>query len=193
MRPSTPPAHLLAGMVLAAAVFALSLIGGARATVVTTCRAAADSDARVNYGFCVAELGNHRDNPDVDAWGLAKMAALTGASNADDAVYDISAMLSGSKPGGGGGGGAGVPTRAALGRCRELYGKMGLAFAEAHDEINRGDYAAGKARALEAAALAHQCDDAFAEAGAVRSPLAPRSSFAVQIAVIAAAITNLIK
>ncbi|KAL6634499.1 hypothetical protein ACP70R_027170 [Stipagrostis hirtigluma subsp. patula] len=187
MRPSPPPARLLAVVALALTLLA----GGARATVVTTCRAAADSDARVDYGFCVAELGNHRDSPDADTWGLAKVAALTGVNNADDAVYDIGAMLSGSKPGGGGGNTDG-PTRAALGRCRELYDKMGFAFAEAHDEINRRDYAGGKAQAAEAAALAHQCDDALAKAGAVPSPLAQRSSYAVQIAVIATAITNLI-
>ncbi|KAL6899167.1 hypothetical protein ACP4OV_005825 [Aristida adscensionis] len=187
MRPT--PARLLAG----AALIALGALAGvARATVVTTCRAAADSDPRVDYGFCVAELGNHHDSPDADTWGLAKVAALTGVNNADDAVYDIDAMLS--KPGGGGGGAApDGPTRAALGQCRGLYDKMGFAFAEAQDEINKRDYAAGKAQVAEAAALANQCDDALAKGGAAPSPLAKRSSYAAKIAVVCTAITNLIK
>jgi hypothetical protein len=43
---------------------------------------AADSDARVDYGFGVAELGMHRES--VDAWGLARAVALMGVSNADN-------------------------------------------------------------------------------------------------------------
>ncbi|RLM45249.1 hypothetical protein C2845_PMPSC021345 [Panicum miliaceum] len=82
VRPTPPTARLLAAGLLAAAAVALEcLTGGAGATVVTTCRAAADSDARVDYGFCVAELGNHRESPDADTWGLAKVAALTGVNN----------------------------------------------------------------------------------------------------------------
>ncbi|RLN08739.1 hypothetical protein C2845_PM11G06890 [Panicum miliaceum] len=185
---STPsPARLLAAGLLAAAAVALGcLAGGACATVVTTCRAAADSDARVDYGFCVAELGNHRESPDADTWGLAKVAALTGVNNADDAVYDAKALLA--KPGAAGG-----PTRAALERCAKLYDSMGFAFAEAEDEINNRRYAAGKGKAAEAASLAHQCDDALAKAGAVPSPLAKHSSYSVKIATICTAITNLIR
>ncbi|TVU29856.1 hypothetical protein EJB05_21444, partial [Eragrostis curvula] len=177
-----------AGLLCAASLAVLALIiGGAGATVVTTCRAAADSDARVDYGFCVAELGKHRDSPDADAWGLAKVAALTGVVNADDAVYDIKAALAG-KPGG-----ADAQARAALAQCQKLYDSMGFTFAEADDEINQRDYAAGKAKAAEAVALAHQCDDALAKAGAAMpSPLAQRSSYAVQIATVCTAITNLI-
>ncbi|XP_062221119.1 pectinesterase inhibitor 8-like [Phragmites australis] len=181
MRPSST------ARLLAAAALALScLVGGARATVVTTCRAAADSVARVDYGFCVAELGKHRESPDADTWGLAKVAALTGIVNADDAVYDIGAMLA--KPGR-----ADAPTRAALGQCQKLYNALGFAFAEAYDQINNRDYAAGKGKAAEVVALTHKCDDVLAKAGAVPSPLAQRSSYSVQIAIICTAITNLIK
>uniref|UniRef100_A0A0A9SL12 Uncharacterized protein n=1 Tax=Arundo donax TaxID=35708 RepID=A0A0A9SL12_ARUDO len=67
---------------------------------------------------------------------------------------------------------------------------MGFSFAEAEDDINNRDYAAGKGKA---ASMAHQCDDALAKAGAVPSPLAQRSSYSVQIAIICTAITNLIK
>ena len=69
---------------------------------------------------------------------------------------------------------------------------MGFAFAEAQDDINNRDYAAGKEKAGEAASLAHQCEDAFAQAG-VPSPVAQHSSYAVQIAVVCTAITNLIQ
>ncbi|CAL5021627.1 unnamed protein product [Urochloa decumbens] len=183
VKPTPPPtSRLLAAVALA--VTLVCLAGGAGATVVTTCRAAADSDARVDYGFCVAELGNHRESPDADTWGLAKVAALTGVNNADDAVYDAKALLSG---------GAAGPARAALERCAKMYDSMGFAFAEAEDEINNRRYAAGKGKAAEAASLAHQCDDALAKAGAVPSPMAKHSSYSVKIAVICTAITNLIK
>lgn len=120
---------------LAVAVAVLGVVA-VDATVVTTCRAAADADARVDYGFCVAELGKHHDSPGADAWGLAKVAALTGVVDADNAAYDARDLLAK------GGGGA----AAALARCGELYRAAGFAFAEAHDDINARDYAAGRAR-----------------------------------------------
>ena len=187
--------HLLP---VAALAFALigCLVGGASATVVTTCRAAADSDARVDYGFCVAELGMHRESPDADVWGLAKVAALTGVNNADNAVYDIKALLllagdgaAKSRPPAPPDG----PTRAALEKCGRLYDSVGFAFAEADDEINNRRYAAGKGKVAEAVSLARQCDDALAKAAAVPSPLAQHSSYNVRIANICTAITNLIK
>ncbi|TVU29851.1 hypothetical protein EJB05_21439, partial [Eragrostis curvula] len=170
-------------LLFAAVLVSLGLIGGARATVVTTCRAAANSDARVHYGFCVAELGTHHDSPDADVWGLAKVAADRGIGNADNAIYDIKAML-GSKAG---------ATRAALAQCQKLYDAVGFAFAGAFDDINGRNYAAGKAKVAEAVSLTHQCDAALAKAGAVPSPLAKYSSYSVKIAIICTAITNLIK
>lgn len=181
MAPLPQAVHLLLAFALALGC----LVGGATATVVTTCRAAADSDARVDYAFCVAELGMHRESPDADTWGLAKVAALTGVNNADNAVYDIKALLANKRPDG--------PTRAALEKCGRLYGSVGFAFAEADDEINNRRYAAGKAKVAEAVSLAHQCDDALAVAAAVPSPLAQHSSYNVRIADICIAITNLIK
>ncbi|WVZ75143.1 hypothetical protein U9M48_023229 [Paspalum notatum var. saurae] len=183
VRPLQPAARRL--LLAAAALMICCLAGRASATVVTTCRAAADSDPRVDYGFCVAELGMHRESPDADAWGLAKVAALTGVNNADDAVYDIKALLADNKPGG-------PAPRAALEQCAKLYDSAGLAFAEAEDEINNRRYAAGKAKAAEGVSLARQCDDALAKAGAVPSPVAQRSSYAVKIADVCTAITNLI-
>ncbi|KQJ99759.1 pectinesterase inhibitor 8 [Brachypodium distachyon] len=177
MMPSA--AHLLA------LAFLCAVLASAGATVVTTCKAAAGSDGRVDYGFCVSELGKHHDSPSADTWGLAKVAALTGVVNADDAVYDIKDLLA--KPG------TDARAAAALGKCQELYESVGFAFAEAQDDINNRDYAAGKAKAEEAASLARRCDDAFAKAGgAAPSPVAQHGSYSVQIAVVCTAITNLI-
>ncbi|KAL5211434.1 hypothetical protein ABZP36_022281 [Zizania latifolia] len=157
----------------------LVLSGVVDATVVTTCRAAADSDRRVDYNFCVAELGKHHDSPDADVWGLAKVAALTGVVDADNAVYDIKGMIA-----------RGAGPRSALARCQQLYGAAGFAFAEAHDDINGRNYAAGKAKAAQAASLARQCDGAFV---AVPPLIAQHSLYAAKIAVVCTAITNLVK
>ncbi|KAF8686638.1 hypothetical protein HU200_043465 [Digitaria exilis] len=190
MRPNTAP---IARLLAAAAVALGCLAVGASATVVTTCRAAADSDARVDYSFCVAELGNHRESPDADTWGLAKVAALTGVNNADDAVYDAKALVA-KQPGGPTRAAARPPDarkRAALGQCRRLYFDAELAFAGAYDEINAREYAAGKEMAAEAVALARRCDDVFAEAG-IPSPLAWRGVYAARIGAVCTAIAGLI-
>uniref|UniRef100_I1P108 Pectinesterase inhibitor domain-containing protein n=2 Tax=Oryza glaberrima TaxID=4538 RepID=I1P108_ORYGL len=173
-----------------AALLAVAVLGVAfvDATVVTTCRAAADADARVDYGFCVAELGKHHDSPGADAWGLAKVAALTGVVDADNAAYDARDLLA-KGPGGG--------AAAALARCGELYRAAGFAFAEAHDDINARDYAAGKGKAADAASLARQCDAAFAagkdDAAAAPPVIAQHGSYAARIAIVCTAITNLIE
>lgn len=176
---------------VAALALIACLVGGAGATVVTTCRAAANSDERVDYGFCVAELGMHRDSPDADVWGLSKVAALTGVNNADNAVYDIKALLAAN--GARRAAAADGPKRAALEKCARLYDSVGFAFAEADDEINNRRYAAGKGKVAEAVSLARQCDDALAKAAAVPSPLAQHSSYNARIANVCTAITNLIK
>ena len=180
MGPST--ARLLAAM---AAVLVVLSGAGVDATPETTCRAAADSDRRVDYGFCVSRLSHHHDSPDADTWGLAKVAADVGVAISGDAVYDTKGMLARAP-------GAGGKARAALEQCEELYDRMGSAFAEAYDGISRREYAAGKERAGEAASLARRCDDAFTEAG-VPSPLTQQSADAVRIAIVCTAITNLIK
>ncbi|KAG8059056.1 hypothetical protein GUJ93_ZPchr0002g25835 [Zizania palustris] len=168
--------------VVVAAVLALS--SGAGATPENVCRAAADDDRRVDYGFCVSRLSHHHDSPDADTWRLAKVAADVGVAIAGDAVYDSKAMLARAWPGGGGG-----KARSALERCRELFDRMGSAFAEAYDDINRREYAAGKEKAGEAMSLARQCDGSFAHAG-VPSPLARQSADAVKIAIVCTAITS---
>ncbi|RLN08121.1 hypothetical protein C2845_PM11G06940 [Panicum miliaceum] len=96
-----------------ALVVVLALCSIVDATVVSTCKAAASVDKRVNYDFCVLELSKHHDSPDADTWGLAKVATGVGAGNAENAVADIKAKLA--KPG------MGDKTRAALEQCQKLY------------------------------------------------------------------------
>jgi pectinesterase inhibitor-like protein len=191
MKPSTARV-LSAATAVTAIVAALALVGvpGAGATPETTCAAAAAArDRRVDYGFCVSRLSHHHDSPDADTWGLAKVAADVGVATAGDAVYDIKALLA-SKPGG-----KQRAARAGLEQCRALYDAAGLAFAEASDGINRRDYAAGKARAEEAASLARRCGGAFARAGVVPPPpqVARWGEECAKIAVVCTAVTDLIK
>lgn len=179
MRPSTAGA-------LAAAALVATLALSVGATPETTCAAAAAHDRRVDYGFCVSRLSHHHDSPDADTWGLAKVAADVGVATAGDAVYDIKALLANKPP-------ADAQARAALEQCQRLYDAAEMAFAEAYDGINRRDYAAGKGKAAEAAALARRCDDAFARA-AVRPPpqVARWGEESSKIAVVCTAITDLI-
>jgi pectinesterase inhibitor-like protein len=186
MRPSC--ARIL---VAAAAIAAVLAPGGVDATPETTCRAAAEADRRVDYGFCVSKLSQHHDSPDADTWGLAKVAADVGVLIAGNGVYDIKAMLAGKAPVPAAGGKQAA--RGPLERCEALYDRMGSAFAEAYDGIDRRDYAAGKEKALEAASFARRCGDAFARAGVVPSPLAKQGADSVQMAIICTAVTNLIK
>uniref|UniRef100_A0ACD5YUP8 Uncharacterized protein n=1 Tax=Avena sativa TaxID=4498 RepID=A0ACD5YUP8_AVESA len=185
---ASPSRVLLAAIAIIASVAAA--LGGVDATPETTCRAAAATDRRVDYEFCVSRLSQHHDSPDADTWGLAKVAADVGVLIAGNGVYDIKAMLAGKEripsP-------SGPKARAPLERCEALYDRMGSAFAEAYDGIDRRDYAAGKEKALEAASLARRCGDAFARAGVVPSPLAKQGADSVQMAIVCTAITNLIK
>ncbi|KAI5011075.1 hypothetical protein ZWY2020_013212 [Hordeum vulgare] len=87
--------------------------------------------------------------------GAGQVAADVGVLMAGNGAYDIKAMLSGNKA-----------ARGPLEQCEALYDRMGSAFAEAYDGIDRRDYATGKAKAGEAASLARRCSDAFARAGA---------------------------
>ena len=178
---SRPKICIVAPSALLAVLALCSIVD---ATVVSTCKAAAGNDKRVDYDFCVLELGKHHDSPDADTWGLAKVATGVGAGNAEDAVADIKAMLA--KPGMDG------KTRAALGQCQKLYNDVDFAFLRAHDTINNRNYGAGKEQVGLAISLAHRCDDVFAKA-AIQSPLAQYSSYTVKIGIICVAITDLIK
>ncbi|TVU00870.1 hypothetical protein EJB05_53718, partial [Eragrostis curvula] len=82
MRPS------LAARVLAVpAIIVFLALNNVDATVVTTCKAAAESDKRVDYNFCVLELSKHQDSPDADTWGLAKFAFAGAYDSLNDRNY----------------------------------------------------------------------------------------------------------
>ncbi|SPT20039.1 unnamed protein product [Triticum aestivum] len=181
MRPSNTARALAAAAAVLAAVVCVG------ATPETTCRAAAGADRRVDYHFCVSRLSQHHDSPDADTWGLAKVAADVGVLMASNGVYDIKAMLAGKEE-------RPAAARGPLEQCEALYDRMGAAFAEAYDGIDRRDYATGKEKAGEAASLARRCAHAFARAGvAVPSRLAKQSADSVQMAIVCTAITNLVK
>jgi pectinesterase inhibitor-like protein len=171
-------------LALAVVVGAFFIVPGVHATPQTTCRAAANIDKRVNYDFCVSELIGHPESPNADAWGLAKIIASLGEGNASGAVADIEDLLA--KPG------TDDKLKVPLEKCHKLYYDMGLAFADATDEINWRHYDIGKKKAARAIPLAQQCDNAFVKVG-VRSPLTKRSEDSVQLVIICIAITNLIK
>lgn len=82
-----------ASLLTAAAIVAILVIHYVDATVVTTCKAAAASDMRINYTFCMFELSLHHESTDADIWGLAKVAAMVGAGNAERAKTAIKVML----------------------------------------------------------------------------------------------------
>jgi pectinesterase inhibitor-like protein len=133
-------------LVALAAAFALAV--ATNATVDATCKSAAAGDSRVNLQLCLSQLGHHRESPDADTWGLAKVASLVGVNSADLAADDIKTLEAASHP------------SPALAQCAKLYAGVGLAFASAQA------YAAGKQRLAEAISLTKQCDAAFANAKA---------------------------
>ena len=173
--------------ILVVAAIAIAAASVADATPETTCRAAVSADKRVDYGFCVSRLSQHHDSPDADTWGLAKVAADVGVLIAGNGVYDIKHMLAGNKASARG------RARAPLERCEALYSRMGSAFAEAYDGIERRDYKAGKVNAAQAASLARSCADALAKAGVAPSPLAKQGADSVRMAIVCTAIPRLIK
>ncbi|CAN6231680.1 unnamed protein product [Urochloa humidicola] len=179
--------------VLTAALASLAalhgLTGVVDATVQETCSAAANADHRVDYAFCVSELDKHRDSPGADAWGLAKVAANVGVNNAGAAANEMDGLLSAAAP-------APAPdarAAAALRQCEKLYYDMELAFAGAYDETNARNYTAGRQIAADADSLVRRCAAGFAEAGIpAPEPVARRGAYAVQIAIVCTAITNLL-
>lgn len=177
-------------MAAVASLATLHELTGSGTILEETCSTAASRDQRVDYGFCVSELSKHRDSPSVDACGLAKVAANIGVNNAGAAVNVVEALLTAAA--------AQQPhpdarVTAALRLCEKLYYDMELAFAGAYDETNAHNYTAGRQMAADADSLVRRCTGGFAEAGIpTPEPVARRSAYAVQIAIVCTAITNLL-
>uniref|UniRef100_A0ACD5TSB9 Uncharacterized protein n=1 Tax=Avena sativa TaxID=4498 RepID=A0ACD5TSB9_AVESA len=155
------------------------------ATVASTCKEAATSDVRVNPQMCEAQLGTQRGAADADTWGLAKVASLAGVNSASLAADDVKTLQAGSPS---------LPMKAALAKCAAAYSEASVAFAAASDEINGRNYAAGRKKLDEALAQAQGCNTAFGVHGVtLPQPLAEHTVDSIQIAIIAGAITGLIK
>ncbi|CAL4887837.1 unnamed protein product [Urochloa decumbens] len=190
-RPWPWRALLTAALASVAALHGLT--GVVDATVQETCSAAANADRRVDYAFCVSELDKHRDSPGADAWGLAKVAANVGVNNAGAAANEIDALLSATTPPAAAAPAPDARAAAALRQCEKLYYDMELAFAGAYDETNARNYTAGRQMAADADTLVRRCAAGFAEAGIPPpEPVARRGAYAVQIAIVCTAITNLL-
>ncbi|XP_066382749.1 pectinesterase inhibitor 12-like [Miscanthus floridulus] len=61
-------------------------------TVDATCKSTAAGDSRINLQLCMSQLGHHRESPDADTWGLAKVASLVGVNSVDLAADDIKTL-----------------------------------------------------------------------------------------------------
>ncbi|TKW24237.1 hypothetical protein SEVIR_3G039500v4 [Setaria viridis] len=160
----------------------------AEATIEGTCAAAAARDRRVDAAFCARRFAAYHGAAEAGPWGMARTAALIGVSLGDDAAYDIGEGVVRPPPAGGARG------KAALHECARAYDAVGMAFAEASDELGARRYAEAEERFARVAALAQRCDGVLAVAGARTPPaLARYSADCQQMAVIGIAITNLIK
>ncbi|XP_052155087.1 pectinesterase inhibitor 8-like [Oryza glaberrima] len=175
---------------VAAAVLVAAACSGrapvAEATIESTCGAAAKGDRRVDVGFCARQFASYHGAAEADAWGLAKIAALIGVNLADDAVFDIGAGKIRPSPGGGAKGDK------AMDACAKAYDAVGVAFAEAADELGSRRYAAARQELARVAALVQRCDGGLSRAGA-RSPLPRYSADCQQVAIIGIAFTSLLK
>lgn len=176
---SRPVALLIAVLVVILTTHAVE------ATVATTCKAAAASDPRVNAELCMSHLGTQRGSSDADAWGLAKVASLAGVNSASLAIDDVRTLLKGSPS---------LQMKPALAKCEAVFGGAATAFAGASDELNARSYAAGRKKLDEALAQAQDCNAAFGLHGVtLPQPLAQHTVDSIQLAIIASAITGLIK
>ncbi|XP_047096127.1 pectinesterase inhibitor 8-like [Lolium rigidum] len=178
---SSPMAFVAAAAVL---VF-VSAWGGADATIESTCRVAAAGDRRVDVAFCTRQFLAFNGAADADDWGLAKTAALVGISLGDDAIFDLTHGKLFPPP-------ADKKAEAAMDVCVKAYDQVGLAFAKTSDELRSRRCAPAKEQVARVAALVQRCDAGLAKVG-LASPLPKYSADCLQTAIIAIAITNLIK
>ncbi len=130
-------------------------------------------DRQVDVPFCVAQFATYHGaaEADADAWGLAKTAALVGVNLSDDAKFDIG-----------------------TGKVAGGKAAVGMAFAEAADELAARRYAPAKDKMASVAALTRRCDTGFVAVGARTPPaLAKYGADFQKMAVIGIAITSLVK
>ena len=158
---------------------------GADATIESTCRDAAAGDRRVDVAFCTRQFLAYHGAAEADAWGLARTAALIGINLADDAIFDLTNEKLFPPP-------ADKKAEAAMDVCVKAYDKVGLAFAEASDELRSRRYPTAKEQMARVAPLVQRCDGGLAKVG-LASPLARYSADSLQMAIIGIAITTIVK
>lgn len=190
MTKKAPSSPLAVAVAVLAAVVSSSGLRSAEATIESTCAAAAARDQRVDVRFCARQFAEYHSAAEADLWGLAKTAALIGVSLGDDAVYDVrEGKVVAPPPAVGGARG-----KAAMAACAQAFDAVGMAFAEASDELAARRYDDARERFARVAPLASRCDGALAVAGARTPPaLARYGADCQQMALIGIAITNLIR
>lgn len=182
-----PPSHLSV-VAMAAAVAVAWATSTAEATIESTCAAAAARDPRVDAGFCARQFLSYHSAAEADLWGLARTAALIGVSLGDDAVYDVREGTIPAPPAGGERG------KAAMRACAQAYDAVGMAFAEAADEVGARRFEGARQRFGRVPLLVRRCDAAIKVVGDRTPPALVRyGAECRQMAVIGVAITNLIK
>ncbi|EMS58640.1 hypothetical protein TRIUR3_22264 [Triticum urartu] len=122
---------------------------------------------------------------EADTWGLAKTAVLIGINLADDAIFDLTHGKILPEP-------KDKKAEAAMDACVKAYDKVGLAFAEASDELRARRYPAAKEEMASVAPLLQRCDGGLVKVG-LPSPLPRYSADCLQTTIIGIAITNLVK
>jgi len=189
--PSSSPAAVVVGMAVLAVAWSSTGLRAAEATIESTCAAAAARDQRVDTRFCAQQFLEYHEAAEADLWGLAKTAALIGVNLGDDAVYDVHDGTVVPDPPAGAGGARG---KAAMGACAQAYDAVGMAFAEAAAELGARRFEPARERFGRVTPLVCRCDGALKVAGARTPPVLARyGDECQQMAIIGAAITNLIK
>ncbi|KAL6907685.1 hypothetical protein ACP4OV_002724 [Aristida adscensionis] len=148
MRTSVP----FAAAVLIVAVVAAADVRADLATIESTCRAAAAAalaaDKILPFISCKHHLSRHPGAANADVPGLARIAAVLGAGNADAARAEAGRLA----------GSSGDPRyRGALERCAQLFGAARAAFAAAEAAIVARRYAAVREQLTGVPELGHGC------------------------------------
>ncbi|KAL6645274.1 hypothetical protein ACP70R_016882 [Stipagrostis hirtigluma subsp. patula] len=177
---------LLLAVATVAAVVASAGMHPARAdlaTIESTCRAARAAVGYVSPFFCKRHLAAHPGAADADVPGLARIAAVLGAANADAARHDAARLLERSRD---------ARYRGALEQCDRLFASVRGAFAAAEAAVVDRRYAAVRGTLERATGTGFDCLSAFSTANVGPSPLQNYTVDNVQYTFMCIGITSLI-
>ena len=176
-------------MVLAATTVLAVILSSARATddatVAATCKAAAASDVRVNLQLCLSRLGNATSS---DVLGLAKVASDACISSSIIYRGDLVALTVELEAGNR----ELKPMVEPLSACNPASAHARDAFEEAKMEIKQRAYGAAMKKLDEGMSWTQKCNAGF-QGTNMPEPLAQHTMENIQLAIIAKAITSLIK